>query len=486
MFKKLDKIKVYLPILIFLLAFIWRLWGIDAQGETWDEIAYYNAGHSYLANIKHGDFNAEHWDANKEHPPLAKYLYAVVSIKPYTQDVINYDYGRVLSAFMGALTVLIVFYLMKDLFSNRYGVIAALILTFMPILVGLNKVFGLDTPTVLFYTLTIYLFISAITKNKHKLYLLTALSLGAAIATRYNNFILFALLPVIFLILKGYDIWQGKDRKLLWYILIIPIIALLFLFISWPWLWSDTIAHWQATIGHWGSIKELFLGVVQTPSSNYYFIYLLITTPALILFLCIFFFINLLKTKNKYLLVILVWFLSLFLVGFSPTKQNGMRYIAAIYPPLSMMAAIGFFMVLKSDKKITIATVILLLYLMISDLLVHPYYLTYYNEIIGGPRHVINSKLFPVGWWGEGVGEACLWVSNQAKNQAKIFVNSIPNHTTNGKIRNDLIKTDDDPDYIITNLNKMWRDNYEVPANYRLVHTINSAGAPFVFIYEKQ
>jgi len=484
--EKLTKIKIYFPIIIFLLAFVWRLWGINSQGETWDEIAYYNAGHSYAANLKNFDFDSDHWNFNKEHPPLAKYFYALVSFPAYLNNTTDYTNGRILSAFLGALTVLIVFFLTRELFSNRHAVIASLVLIFMPILVGLNKVFGLDSPTILFYTLTLYLFILAIKRSSTPLYLLTGLSLGMAIATRYNNFLLFGLLPIIFLILKGKELWQGKERNLLWFGLIIPSIAILFLFLSWPWLWSNTIVHWQTTIGHWGGIKELFFGKLITPGYSYYFVYLLITTPVIILILSLFFLPQLfLSDKKRYLWVVFAWFLSLFLVTCSPTKQNGMRYIAAIYPPLAIMVSIGFFAIFKKNNSIYFATIALFIYLVTTNLTVHPYYLTYFNELIGGTKKVVENKWFPVGYWGDGVEEACIWLSNDAKQNAKVFINSSPDHTTGNKLRSDLIKTADNPDYIITNLSKIWYNNYMVPTNYSLVHTSNTNSVPFVFVYKR-
>jgi len=163
--KNFKRIILFLPLIIFIVALSWRLIGINSQGETWDEVAYFDAGKNILHNLKKMDFKSSDWDINKEHPPVGKYIYALASIPSYYHHTTDYTYGRLASALMGALTILIVFYLAKDLFSTEVAALSALILTFLPDLVGLNKVLGLDSPTLLFFTLTVFLFIKACKKQ---------------------------------------------------------------------------------------------------------------------------------------------------------------------------------------------------------------------------------------------------------------------------------------------------------------------------------
>jgi len=481
--KKFKKIIIYLPLILFIVALSWRLIGINKQGETWDEVAYFNAGRTYLHNLKKLDFNSEAWDINKEHPPVGKYIYALASIPAYSHQVTDYTYGRLASALMGALTILIVFYLAKDLFSTEVAVLAGLILTFIPDLVGLNKVLGLDSPTLLFFTLTVFLFIKACKKLSHKLFILSGLSLGLAIGTRFSNFILFILLPIIFLLIFDKDVF-GKKRIFLIYLLIIPLIALIFLYLSWPWLWTGTISHLGQSLHHWGGIKELFLGQIRTPGYDYYLIYLGVTTPILVLILLMPFFIQMFKNRNVNNWLILAWFLVSFLITFSPTKLNGMRYMVLIYPALAIMASVGFFYLFQKKDSLIFGS-LFILYLLIININYYPYYLTYYNELVGGTYGVYKNKLFPIGWWGEGVEEASSWVSANAPTAAKVYLNTIPNHTTGGKLRNDLILTSENPDYIIVNLNTIWFDDPKIPNNFHLLKTINSDKVPFVQIYGK-
>lgn len=71
MLQKIDKFigkkkKIFFWI-ILAVAFLIISFGINETGETWDEIAYYNAGRQYISSIYHGRFKTENWNANKEH-----------------------------------------------------------------------------------------------------------------------------------------------------------------------------------------------------------------------------------------------------------------------------------------------------------------------------------------------------------------------------------------------------------------------------------
>lgn len=478
-----TKIISYLPIIIFILALSWRIIGLNAQGETWDEIAYFDAGKSYLSNIKHLNFDANNWDFNREHPPIGKYIYAFVSIPAYLEDEINYTYGRIASSIMGALTILIVFFLAKDLFSKKIATLASIILIFMPNLVGLNKVYGLDSPTLLFFTLTIYLFIRACHEKKHIFFILSGLSLGLAIGTRFSNAILLIFLPIIYLLIINKETLNKKNRIYLLYWLAIPIIAGGLLIATWPWLWQNTIPHLLITIGHWSPVKELFLGSIQIIPNNYYLVYLMVTTPIIILFLIIPFLVKLFIEKKENYFIVLFWLITCFLITLSPTKQGGMRYFICAYPAIAIMASIGFFTCFKGKLQYFFG-LLLIFYLLLTNINIHPYYLTYYNELVGGTQGVYEKKLFPIGWWGEGIEEASIWLSQNAKESAKLNIESAPNHTTGRKLRNDITITTENPDYIIVNLSRIIYHNYKIPEGYQLVKTIRSGSTPFVWVYK--
>ncbi|GAG67640.1 unnamed protein product, partial [marine sediment metagenome] len=105
---------------LFLVALSFRLWDINATGRTWDENAYFNAGKIYINNILTHNFNPDAWRYNRAHPPIAKYIYGIVN---YFAKAEAHDYtaSRVLSAVMGALICLIVYFAGREFFERRVG-----------------------------------------------------------------------------------------------------------------------------------------------------------------------------------------------------------------------------------------------------------------------------------------------------------------------------------------------------------------------------
>lgn len=478
---KNNKLVILIPLFIFLVAFGIRLYGLNFQGETWDEIAYYNASHQYLSNVKHLDFNSDHWNANKEHPPIAKYIYAFFSINNYLKAETDFTSGRVASALMGALTVLITYLIGRDLFSRKVGIVSAIILMLLPYFIGFNKVYGLDTPTVLSFTLTVWLFLRAVKLNSNLYYLLAVISLGFALGIRLNNLLLYPLLFLIYLIFFGRDIF--KNSQGLWRIFMFLLIPPLIFYLTWPWLWQNPMVHLNLTIGHWGEVKEIFLGQNISAPYGYYFIYFLATTPALILISMIPFLWKLFTQKNKYLWIIFIWFLIPFLWTFATIRQDGIRYILMLYPPLAIISAYSISLI-KNSRIFLLTLITLTGYLIFVDVKIHPYYIDYYNEFVGGPQKVYDNKWFQVGWWGEGLEEATGWLNKNAPKQAKIYYNVIPYHTT-GILRNDLIRTADNPDFIVINPNSQWYQNAQVADNYQLVYSVRADHAPIAQVYKK-
>ena len=62
------------------------------------------------------------------------------------------------------------------------------------------------------------------------------------------------------------------------------------------------------------------------------------------------------------------------------------------------------------------------IYLGVACVRIHPYYLDYYNEVVGGPSGAWEARLFETGWWGEGMDRAVAWVNDNAPEKATSVV----------------------------------------------------------------
>jgi hypothetical protein len=180
---------------IFLVGLALRVWGVAAPWQRIDDPPYakqiyavfqgyyspdpelfYPMGFAYLGGIV---LKIIAWLA----PALG--LYHGPRPMDFTLDEVLLI-SRVLSAFMGALTILVVFKIGKRLFSEAMGLAAAALfsLSFVHILYSHQIV--LDVPMTLFYALTIYFCVRIHQDGRWGSYLAAAFFAGIATAVKYN------------------------------------------------------------------------------------------------------------------------------------------------------------------------------------------------------------------------------------------------------------------------------------------------------------
>ena len=488
---------VWLLLAIIVVAgFAVRFADLNRQGETWDEIAYFNAGKQYAYNIHHLDFNPDHWDSNFEHPSVGKLIYAAASVNAYRKNVTDYTPGRVASTIMGMLTVLLVFLIGRRLVNDRVGLIAAVTLAFMPCFIAYNLVLGLDTPTALMFTLTAWVFIEAMLRRNHWLYLLAAVAAGLAIGTRLSNLL---VLPTI---LAMWVIWRwpfkqgakgststGFSRAELWHVLTFATVPFVALVALWPWLWGSSWQnHLNQTIGHWSAIQVVFLGHVQVAPVSYYLVYLLAVIPGLILFALGWFLWRTVRTARRERLLVLAWLVIPFSFSFFGTRQGGLRYLLAIVPAIAL--ATGFVLdelmvkMRRSSQWVLAGT--LVCYLLVGVSAVRPYYLDCYNEFTGGPKVVAANRTFQIGWWNEGVDASVLWLNGHAESNAKVAFLAVPERSQH-LLRADLQQVDvSQSTYAIVNPSYLWYNS--APAalgGFSSVHEEQALGASVASVLKR-
>lgn len=509
---KKDKFKIWLiPLIIFLIALAIRLWGINAQGQTWDELAYYDGGKSYITNLYRLDFNSSNWRVNFEHPPVAKWIYGIAGIPTYKSAIFSDKFtpGRITSALMGALTILIVYFFVLELFkSKKTAIIAALILTFLPQFIAHNKVLGLETPSALFYTVAVYLFYLGLTKKPLN-FIWAGIFSGLAVGTRFNNghiFLLMVLASLVFYFIP----WNNfKKPKFSYYILLIPVITVFLIWLLWPWLWGDTINHLEQNRAFLnmqlesqasGNAGDWFLGSKVIPPWYYFIYYFIATTPVLLLISLIIFLVQTIKTNNFAKVYLWLWFLTPFAMSLIGFKQDGIRYIFPVLVPLAIMCAYALVKLSKKPLCSFIFSTIIITYLIISCFLIHPHYLDYYSETVGGVKQVYAKKMFEVGWWGEGLDGGYDYIKQIYRSGKRILVLTQPDFSQ--KLGEEIDKTgikqidenltdDFNFDYIITNpafywyrpldkLEKIKIDDYEI------IYEVKVASIPIVTIYQRK
>lgn len=484
--------KKILLALIFFISLLINVVGINKQGETWDEIAYFNAAKTYYRNLRHFDFNVNSWEANKEHPAVGKWVLGIGSLGAFKNNEVNYTGGRLVNALLAAATAGIA--LLASLAiteSLAAGAIAGLLTATFPMFVGLSKVYGLDIPTAFFFTLVAYLLILGLKTKQEKFFSWCAVATALTVSTRLIGLLLFPL--IFFATLIFIKEFQKKDKKYLRhlgkFIVIFPVVTLIIFIATYPWFWGDTLAHLNKMIGHWGSVNEILFGKVAIPGKMYFVYYLLAVTPTLTL---VGLFTSVVWTAlkpSRWSGVIAVWFLAPFVWSFSFLKQDGLRYLIMIVPALAVWISYTWHQLQPKFRLAADLAIVLILGLQFIGLLkIYPYYLDYYNAAVGGPARVYAERNYQISWWGEGLYRAGQWLNANAPSGSTVAIKALPNHTL-GKLKPDLSVVDDQvsaPDYIVENANFAWYSNYTAPSNYELVFQEKAGGAPLFGIWKKK
>jgi hypothetical protein len=134
----------------------------------------------------------------------------------------------------------------------------------------------------------------------------------------------------------------------------------------------------------------------------------------------------------------------------------------------------------------TAASTALALYLAVTLARVHPYYLDYFGEQVGGPRQVAARHWFETAWWGEGVDRAVAYVNANAAPGARVYRDCIlPAHLAwfREDLWSSLVRRADDADWIVEYVSPA--APCRVPADATQVFEVDALGAPLARVYRR-
>ena len=517
--------KIFTILLIFVFSLIIRLSTLNEMGRTWDEGTYVSWGYNLVNLAKNGDFSNPYWYANPGFPPVSRYVYGIASyfdVNRYDSKgdpVFNYDltFTRLVSAILTSLTAVMIILLGWKYFSPLVGALGGMIFAMLPLSVAYGQIATLESFILFFFTGTVMYFFNFLSDFSKKNIILTGIFLGLALGVKYTNFLLF---PLLILLLVNWFVHNDKNRdyfKAVKAILSIFAIALLTFFVIWP----MPFFHIREVIEYNYSLRvatnkypsvEVFFGRVMHVPVFYFFVQFLITAP--IFALSVFFigakrisdlaknklpvkkfpFLN--RKENKWILYALIfWFCFPFIQSFYNLRVQGIRYIIEIYAPFSLICAIGldYFssLITKDTFKKSVILIIFFLYLLIVLIRISPYFLDYYNFAVGGAEGVNKKHLFQVGWWGQGIKEAGLYVEKNAFKGTKVglAVDPIESMPPSKKIISSKYTDKNMYDYVLVSdffIIRLGFDDSYIKKNYNLVYSVRADGASLVYVYKKK
>lgn len=463
---------------VFAIAMIVRLIGLDAFGETWDENVNWSAGRNYVTNLLSLDFRASSWTWNYEHPPIMKYLEGIGA-----QFADGFGPARALSAIWTSIGCALLVPIGRRLYSQRVGVFAAVIAALLPPLVAHGQIVGHESPTVLWWSLAILLALRVNDDPALARRRLVSLGvvIGLAVASRFVNGLV-GVLAIAIVVIGA----SNRKRALVDSLMMAPI-ALVTLYVVWPRLWLHPIASLRASFAKLSQSHspEPFLGAITShPGPHYFLVYLAATLPLLILLGVAAYAVRAGKERNRSALVMAAWFVIPLAVVFSPVRQDGVRYVMPCVLALAMMSAAGMEFVARNYTRFAIPAVAL--YLAVTLLRIHPYYLDYFGEHVGGPKTVAAHRWFETAWWGEGVDRAVAYVNANAAPNARVFRECIePKHLAwfRADLWTPMTQNPAEADWIVTYAPTSHA--CPVPPTFHRVFTVDAQGATLAEVWTR-
>jgi len=379
------------------------------------------------------------------HPPLSDILSALFNEVLFRRlKLINdIDSYRVYGILLASITVGLVFYWASKLYGKASGLVAALAISLYPLYFAESHFNSeKDIPQTAFWTLFMYSFWKGITTKNWKWIISSSLFFGLAFGTKLN--IIFASLVIIpwFVVylfnnkgLVSNIKFYLKEKKILISLMLIPVIGVLIIIATWPYLWQDPLRGlfkmfgFYQTIGTTKVVSYSILGLNMFPIK-----WILYTTPIVTLILTavgsISYLFNFKKDKDFTTLLFILWLFVPITRVMIPGSSiyGGVRQIMEFIPAMALVSAYGFskLVSLKFFKKFDfrlkyIIAILIFVPISIKIISIHPNENVYFNVLIDG---LSGAKAEDIKYWGFSFGspyrQAAIWLNENTPTGAKI------------------------------------------------------------------
>lgn len=345
-------------------------------------------------------------------------------------------------AIVNALAVVIGYVLLHRLFRADIALLAGIMWATSPFMIAHSRVLHLDALLTSFIALSVLALLVAMRDDDHKSVpwvIASGVCAGLALLTKAPSFILPLLVGLLMLLFSPTAGWW---QRILWALRHYPIwlgCAVLMVFIGWPAMWVNPIEAIGSIVNEIirnGGVPHhsgnYFLGTpVADPGVLFYPAVVLWRTTPLTLIGLVMLLISLgvalrkrlsgnsaaLSLQDRELRVVLALglFVMLFILMLSLQPKKFDRYLLPIWPTLTILASVGFLRVFTyfwnrwqhhTHWFLGAGAVILLLNLSWF----HPYYLAYFNPLVGGGA---TAQQVMLTGWGEGMEEVGAWLNRQ-------------------------------------------------------------------------
>ena len=372
-------------------------------GLTWDEPIYHESANIYadwLEGRFADPFDAETiravWGGKFDHPPLAKlWISACHFIFGTVGD--PFIAARIGAGVLFGLAAAALYLWLASRGRERVGFLAAITFVLMPRVFAHGHFANIEMPMLLLWLLTTIAFEKGIGSMRWSV--LCGVFFGLALLTKINA----VFLPLV--LLPWGLIFHG--RKALHNLIFMAVLGPLIFFIGWPVMWYHPVlatrAYLADKIGR-PVIATYYLGGTygqSYPAWHYPFVMLAATTPLPVLAAAVAGAWQSVRRlvhgwKEASFEALIVWsfaFHVLLLAMPGTPKYDGIRLMVLAYPFLAVLAPLGAVSawdwlrprLQKPRKAAAVLGTAAGLWLIVPIVILHPFQLCYYGELVGGP-----------------------------------------------------------------------------------------------------
>ena len=421
-----------LPLLALLLAvYLWRAYAAaGSMSATFDEIIYPPAGLYYWQT---GDFSL-----NYENPPLAKLWMALPLLArglraqiPTLADRQNpqyeYQYGlqffqarpaekmqllrmtRMMNAAAGALLALLAGFLALRMAGPDAGLGAVALITWCPNLLAYGSVATTEMPLTLFWLATVGCLALTAESGKRGWLIAGGICLGLALGSKSSALGLAATVPLLWGVawLRGKSDVQEFSRMLLWVFGLAGIVLVGMYHVTglsqwWQGLKFDLGMVFLGSKGH----LTYWAGNLSPVGWWYFFpVVLLLKMPLALVLTVLLAVVGIVRRRRlaQHPLLVYLWVAVgvLLLTSAVSNYQTGIRLVLPLLPLLYVIGAVELRERWQAGIGGRWLVGVLLGWLAMSSLLIHPCYIGYFNELAGGTRGGMEKLIDCNCDWGQ-------------------------------------------------------------------------------------
>ena len=318
-----------------------------------------------------------------------------------------------------------VFLWSKELFGKTAAIIATLLFTFEPNIIGYSALLMDDMPVAVFIFISAYYLWKSLNANTIKNWILFGIFTGCALSTKFSSAVIIPIyLIILFITIKKGSYKHYKKNLLISLGMLLLVINASYFFqgflgpigqeqypnsplkflnspvLSWIpspvpkyFLVGLDMAYGMSGVSREDTTKTYLLGKYRENADTWYFhiLTILLKTPLALLLLFLFVLVSLLTKKisiDKKVLALSISIPVITVFFFSIGQYKlGVRHILIVYPFMILITCAIFSCAHHKKQFWKYMIFGLLIWYVASSIVIHPDYLSYFNEAAGGPNN---------------------------------------------------------------------------------------------------